>query len=68
MAWTQTDLDTLDAAIISGIRKVTFADGRSTEYQNVADMRQVRNDMKAELSAARVSIAPRTTVGRIYRR
>lgn len=68
MAWTQTDLDTLDAAIVNGVRKVTFADGRSTEYQNVADMRLVRNDMKAELIAARGSTAPRTTVGRICRR
>lgn len=37
MAWTQADLDSLRAAAASGIRKVSFADGRSTEYQN-ADM------------------------------
>lgn len=37
MAWTQTDLDNLRAAAASGVRKVSFADGRSTEYQN-ADM------------------------------
>jgi len=60
MAWTQEDLDALSAAIVSGVKKVTYADGRSTEYQSVAEMRGVRNDMKAELAAAASQVGQRT--------
>ncbi|HEX8382441.1 MAG TPA: hypothetical protein VF592_03600 [Sphingomonas sp.] len=35
MAYTEADLTKVRAAISSGIRRVTFADGRSTEYQNL---------------------------------
>lgn len=42
MAFQQSDLDRLDTAIGSGIRKVTFADGRATEYQNLDDMLRAR--------------------------
>lgn len=63
MAWTQADLDRLDAAIASNVRKVTFADGRSTEYQNAGEMLSVRNTIKAELLAAstRTNERPRAT-------
>jgi hypothetical protein len=60
MPYQQSDLDKLDAAIISGIKSVTFADGRKTEYQSVADMRAVRADVKAELAAAASRVHPRT--------
>lgn len=69
MAYQQSDLDKLDAAIVSGIKSVTFADGRRTEYQSVADMRAVRKDVKAELAAAASQTRPRTRfiVGRVGR-
>lgn len=69
MAWTQSDLDALSAAIANGIQSVTYADGRRVQYQTVADMRLLRNDMKAEIAAAANQAAPRlrTTVGRICR-
>lgn len=35
MAYTQADLDKVRAAITSGLRSVTFADGRRTEYQSL---------------------------------
>lgn len=35
MAYTEADLVKVRAAIASGVRRVTFADGRSTEYQNL---------------------------------
>lgn len=35
MAYTDADLATIRKAISSGTRKVTFADGRSHEYQNL---------------------------------
>jgi hypothetical protein len=69
MAWTQADLDTLSAAIIGGIKRVVYPDGRQVEYQTVADMRALRNDMKTEIAAAtsRANPTPRTTIGRICR-
>lgn len=35
MAWQQSDLSTIRAAIAAGTRAVTFADGRRHEYQNL---------------------------------
>jgi hypothetical protein len=69
MAFQQSDLDKLDTAILSGVRKVTFADGRSTEFHSLNEMRGLRSDIKAELSAAASQTQPhrRTTVGRIRR-
>lgn len=69
MAWTQADLDALDAAIGSNVRKVTFADGRSREFHSPADMLAVRKEMKTELLAASSAITNRrrTTVARMRR-
>lgn len=68
MAWTQSDLDAVDAALKNGIRKVTFADGRSREYQSTSEMLTLRGQMKAELAAAASQVAPRRiTVARIRR-
>lgn len=41
MAWTQTDLDRLDAAIASGARRVRFQT-HEVEYQSLADMLKAR--------------------------
>lgn len=51
MAFQQGDLDRLDAAIGSGLRKVTFADGRSTEYQNLDQMLKARDMIAGEVAA-----------------
>lgn len=37
-AWTDTDLTAIRTAITTGIRSVTFADGRRTEYQSLDHM------------------------------
>lgn len=70
MAFQQSDLDQLDTAILGGVKKVTFADGRSTEFHSLDEMRRLRGDIKAELAAARAQASPplRTTIGRIIRR
>jgi hypothetical protein len=69
MAWSQADLDRLDAAIANNVRKVTFADGRSTEYQNADQMLAVRKTMRAELLAAASQVRPhiRATRGTMRR-
>jgi len=69
MAWSQTDLDRLDAALANNVRKVTFADGRSTEYQNADQMLAVRKAIRAELlGSASSSGRTRAVVGRVCSR
>lgn len=59
MAFQQSDLDRLDAAISSGVRSVTFADGRRTEYQNVADMLRARDLISGEIVGASAGLRRR---------
>lgn len=67
MAWQQVDLDTVDAALARGVKRVTFADGRSREYQTTADMLEVRRVIKADLAAAASQVSPRRiTVARTH--
>lgn len=64
MAWTDADIATISAAIASGIRSVTFADGRKTEYQNLDQMLAAKKVIAAELdmqNAAKSSIVRRRT-------
>lgn len=69
MPFQQSDLDKIDAAIIGGVKSVTFADGRRTEYQSLDEMRRLRADVKAELAASssQVSRRNRFIVGRVGR-
>lgn len=66
MAWSQTDLDKIDAALANNVRKVTFADGRTVEYQNADQMLAVRKSMKAELLASSTQVR-RATRGTMRR-
>ena len=51
MAWTQTDLDALDAAIASGERTVQY-DDRSVTYRSPEEQLHVRAVIKRALDAA----------------
>lgn len=54
MAWTQDDIDTLKAAVRSGILSVTY-DGpprRSITYQSLAEMRDLLAEMEGLVSSA----------------
>ncbi len=62
MAWKQADLDAVDSALKSNVRKVTFADGRSTEYQTSGELLSVRNAIKAELDREAVRGGGRTRI------
>lgn len=68
MAWTQTDLDALDAKI-DDVRKVTFPDGRSVEKHDLDKLLELRERMKGEVAASNARANPpvRSTVGRIFR-
>lgn len=49
MAWTQSDLDKIDTNIATGIRRVTYEDGRTVEYQSLDHMIAARKVIAAQL-------------------
>ena len=50
MAYTQTQLDALDAAIAEGVLSVSY-DGRSVQYRSLAEMEKIRSKMFKSLEA-----------------
>lgn len=54
MIWTQTDIDALKAAIVSGVLSVTYAGppSRSVTYQSLKEMRSLLAEMVASVSGA----------------
>lgn len=61
MAWTQTDIDALKAAIKSGYRRVTFSD-RTVEYQDVSSMIRALRLVEAEVAGAAGAPTPSRTI------
>lgn len=57
MAYTQADLDTIEAAIKSGEKELVL-DGNSVTYTDVDDLLKIRNLIQRELNGG--SIAKRT--------
>lgn len=49
--WTQADADKLKAAIAGGLRRVTFGD-KTTEFQDLGEMRKLLKEMLADIAAA----------------
>lgn len=52
--WTQTDIDTLKAAVASGVLQVRY-DGppaRMVQYQSLREMRELLASMVADVAAA----------------
>lgn len=66
MAFTQNDIDALEAAIARGVRKVKQGD-EEVEYASAAEMRRTLRDMKAQVSPGSVRkmrpVYPRTGRG-----
>lgn len=52
MAWQQSDLDNIRAAIASGVMETRFADGRTVRYQTIADMLAAEQRIAGALAAA----------------
>jgi len=67
MAFTQTDRDTVAAALATGAKTVQFSDGRRVEYQTGADLRATLAAIDAELAGASASATPRVAYSSIYR-
>lgn len=60
MAYTQTDLDALQAAIAQGARKVKF-EGKEVEYLSLAEMEQTeRKIQKALKPSSSTAHSPRS--------
>lgn len=53
MTVTQSDIDSLNAAIRCGERMVRFSDGRAVEYRSVAELITARDDALEELARDR---------------
>lgn len=51
MAYTAAERDTLQAAIASGVLSVS-ANGKTVQYQSLAEMREVLAEMERQLAAA----------------
>lgn len=49
MAFTQSDLDSINSAIASGELSVRFADGRETVYRSIADLLRAKAAVEAGL-------------------
>lgn len=62
MAWTQTDLDRLTAAIAQGVSKVTYSDGRAVEYQTLDKMLRLKATMTEEIARGSSSPEPRSVL------
>ena len=52
MAWTQADLDALDAVIKSGSDTVSYGNGQTVKYRSLAEMIQIRTMISDALNAA----------------
>ena len=52
MAWTQAQLDALDAALATGALTVRDKDGTSITYRSLEAMRQLRAQMAASLASS----------------
>ncbi len=52
MSYTQGDIDRLKKAMATGVRKLTYADGKSHEFFSMAEMRDQLTRMEREVAAA----------------
>lgn len=61
MAWTQTDIDRLKAAIATGARRVEYGSGetrRVVEYRSLSEMEKILAEMQDDIAGA---LAPART-------
>lgn len=61
MAFSETDVSALAAAIASGVMRVKFADGREVFYQTGGDLRAAYELARSSVSAASAAPPQRMT-------
>lgn len=52
MAFTQADVDKLKKAMASGVKSLTYSDGRKAEYHSLGEMNDQLRRMEAEVAGA----------------
>lgn len=62
MAWTQTDIDKLKAAMASGVLSVRYGVNHQVQYQSLDDMARQLKRMEDEVAAANGSSNYRRSV------
>lgn len=50
MAWSQSDIDTLKAAMAKGVKRVRYSSGE-VEYQSASEMMELLRTMEREVAA-----------------
>lgn len=58
MAWTQSDLDSIDQAIAQGVAEVRFAD-RTVRYRSIDDLLKARDAISQTLANQQGSVIKR---------
>jgi hypothetical protein len=57
MAWTQADLDAINAAIATGAKRVRYQT-HEVEYQSMADLLRARDLIKSEVEGSTAGCGP----------
>jgi hypothetical protein len=57
MAWSQTDVDALKAAIATGVTSVMYSDGSQIQYRSLENMRSILAEMESEVAGPSVKRA-----------
>ena len=65
MAWTQSDLTAVEAAIKSGTATVKYGD-RTVTYQSLKELRALRLEMQREIAGAAGALPRRARTTRVY--
>lgn len=63
MAYTQTQLEALEAALASGMLRVSF-EGRSMEYRSIEELKKAIAEVRAALAAQQG--APKRRMVKVY--
>jgi hypothetical protein len=66
MALTQADIDALEKAIVSGVKKVKFSD-RETEFRDLDEMERILNRAKGTVGGKSRAAYRFTSYGRGYK-
>jgi biopolymer transport protein ExbD len=61
MAWTQTDVDAIKAAIAKAERRVTYGD-KTVEYRDMSEMMRALKMIEAEVASLTTKTTPSRSV------
>lgn len=62
MAFTQADVDKLKKAMATGVKSLTYSDGKKAEYHSLSEMTEWLRHMEAEVAKASGVRAPRSVL------